>query len=61
MMSGRVKLSTTIGQFEALHEALDRLRKGSSSVKVDASALRNLLTDFSKLNAALRGEIEEEV
>ena len=35
-------------QFEALHEALDKVRKNSKSVRVDKQALTNLLQDHSK-------------
>ena len=54
-----VKLRTTLPQFEAMHEAVAKLRKGTTLVKVNAAALSALLADHSKLNAALRGEVEE--
>ncbi|CAB5079563.1 hypothetical protein UFOVP143_29 [uncultured Caudovirales phage] len=42
-------LELPIGQFEALHQALAKVRSTSSSVTVDKQALTNLLMDYSRL------------
>lgn len=36
-------------QFESIHEALDKTRSNSKSVKVDKQALTNLLIDHTHL------------
>lgn len=44
-------LNCSQDQFEALHEATDKARKSSESVKVPRAALAALLMDHSKLIA----------
>jgi hypothetical protein len=56
----KLKLRTTLPQFEALHAAADKARKPTSKVSIEAAALSALLADHSRLNAALRGEIQED-
>lgn len=58
-MSKRLKLSTTITQFDALHAALDKVRATSTTVKVDREHLANLLRDHSSLMALHQGKTEE--
>lgn len=40
----------TQAQFEALHDALDRVRSTSTTVRVDKQALINLLIDHGELH-----------
>jgi hypothetical protein len=40
--------------FEELHRRLDKVRQGTSEVKVPVAALRDLLMDHSELHALFR-------
>lgn len=49
-----MKLVTTLPQFEALHEAVDKTRASRRVVKVDREALAALLRDHSEMAAELK-------
>ncbi len=58
----KIKLVTTDSQFDGLHEALNTVRRTSSTVKVDKESLRNLLMDHAELQDALsRRSVHEDV
>lgn len=46
----------TQAQFEAIHAALSKLRKGSKTATVDRAALEALLRDHSRLIALHKAE-----
>ena len=48
-------MKTTDFQYSSLYEALDKARKNAESVKVDRTALANLLIDHSELQAKAGG------
>jgi hypothetical protein len=48
-----MNMKTTQEQFEGLHEALDKVRSTSSTVKVDKEALRALLYDHADYDAII--------
>ena len=41
-------------EFDGLHEAVDKVRSASTTVKVDVKALRHLLQDYASLLTILR-------
>jgi hypothetical protein len=43
----------TQAEFESLHHAVDRCRRGTTHVRVPLQALRHLLIDHGALHAAL--------
>lgn len=49
-----LKLQCSNDDFDALHEALDRVRSSSQTVKVDKGALRRLLNDHAALIREVR-------
>lgn len=53
-----MKHTTTMEQFEALHEAIEKVRSTSKTVKVDKEALLNLLMDHSDMTHKLEGGIQ---
>ncbi len=55
-MSGRplLRLHTTMGEFETLHERHDRTRSTSKTVTVDRQALIHILMDHARMLEALR-------
>lgn len=48
-MKNRLILSCPQEAFEGIHDALDRTKRTSSTVKVDRAALQALLIDHAKL------------
>lgn len=54
-----LKLRTTMADFEAAHAALAKIKRGTARVCIPVTALQTLLADHSRLNAALRGIVEE--
>jgi hypothetical protein len=44
----KLQLTATSDQFQALHAALDGTRRTTQSIKVDRTALTNLLLDHSR-------------
>lgn len=54
---GIMQYETTLDQFEGLHNALAKVRKNSTTVKVDRQALINILMDHSELARQLEGHI----
>ena len=54
----RLTLTLSQSDFEALHLALDRARKGTTSVKVSRAALSALLADHSKLIRLHEGRLD---
>jgi len=55
----RVTLDTSTDQLDALHQALHHARRSSTVVKVDRTALSNLLLDHSRLVALHQGRVLE--
>ena len=49
------RVKTTMEQFEALHEANDKTRSTSKTVKVSKEALTNILLDHSMMFGELEG------
>lgn len=54
-----MKLRTSQADFEAAHAALAKIKRGTARVCIPVTALTALLADHSRLNAALRGIVEE--
>lgn len=54
----KTKLDCTDAQFHAIHEALDKTRSTSETVKVSRAALAALLVDHSKLIDIHKGAID---
>ena len=60
-MKAKLKLAATQADFEGLHQAADRARKGTTVVKVSRAALSALLRDHSKLLRMFEGKIDDEI
>jgi hypothetical protein len=54
-----MKLELPQADFEAIHAAIDKTRRGSETVKVSRSALATLLRDHSNLIALHQGKVED--
>jgi hypothetical protein len=54
----KLKLTCTQRQFDDLHQAIDKVKRTSTTVKVDKQALINLLIDHGKLVAKLTCEVD---